>query len=75
MVMLAFVTPVLLFIAWLLLLLVTLSVPITKTVYLFQIIANVSSSLLKSGTSGSVRFGVFGYCFSGVDVSGNHYLI
>jgi len=67
--MLAIVTPVLLFIAFLLLLLVTLSVPITKTIYLFKVIANVSSSLLSSGASGSVKFGVFGYCFSGVDVS------
>jgi len=67
--MLAAVTPVLLFVAFLLLLLVSLSVPITKTIYLFQLIANVSSGLLKSGASGSVKFGVWGYCFSGVDVS------
>lgn len=67
--MLAIVTPVLLFIAFLLLLLVTLSVPIIKTIYLFKIIANVSSSLLSSGASGSVKFGIFGYCSSGVDVS------
>jgi len=67
--MLAIVTPLLLFIAFLLLLLVTLSVPIIKTIYLMKIIANVSSSLFNSGASGSVKFGVFGYCFSGVDVS------
>jgi len=67
--MLAAVTPVLLFVAFLLLLLVSLSVPIAKTIYLFQLIANVSSGLLKSGASGSVKFGVWGYCFSGVDVS------
>jgi len=67
--MLAAVTPVLLFIAFLLLLLVSLSIPVTKTIYLFQLLANVSSGLLKSGVSGSVKFGVWGYCFSGVDVS------
>ncbi|KZP24754.1 pali-domain-containing protein [Athelia psychrophila] len=67
--MLAIVTPVLLFISFLLLLLVTLSVPIARTIYLFDIIANVGSSLLSSGASGSVKFGVFGYCLSGVDVS------
>lgn len=67
--MLAIVTPVLLFIAFLLLLLVTLSVPIIKSIYLFKIIGHVSSSLLNSGASGSVKSGVFGYCFSGIDVS------
>lgn len=72
--MLAIVTPVLLFISFLLLLLVTLSVPIARTIYLFDIIANVGSSLLSSGASGSVKFGVFGYCLSGVDVSGKQLL-
>jgi len=67
--MLAAVTPVLLAIAFLLLLLVSVSVPIAKTIYLFKLIANVSSGILKSGASGSVKFGVWGYCFSGVDVS------
>ena len=70
--MLAAVTPVLLFIAFLLLLLVSLSVPITKTIYLVQLVADVSSGILKSSASGSVNFGVWGYCFSGVDVSGIH---
>jgi hypothetical protein len=60
---------VLLFIAFLLLLLVSVSVPVTKTIYLFKLLANVGSGLLKSGVSGSVKFGVWGYCFSGVDVS------
>lgn len=73
--MLAAVTPVLLFIAFLLLLLVSLSVPITKTIYLFQLVANVSSGILQSGASGSVKFGVWGYCFSGVDVSGILYIL
>lgn len=67
--MLAIVTPVLLFIAFLLLLLVSLSVPITKSIYLFQLLANVSAGILKTGVSGSVKFGVWGYCTSGVDLS------
>ncbi|KAJ3742201.1 pali-domain-containing protein [Lentinula detonsa] len=58
----------LLFIAFLLLLLVTLSVPIIKTIYLFTLTASVSSSL--ESASSSVKFGVWGYCISGVDVSG-----
>jgi len=62
------ITPSLLFIAFLLLLLVTLSVPIIKTIYLFNLSANVST-LLESG-SGNIRFGVFGWCTSGLDVSG-----
>ena len=68
--MLATVTPLLLFIAFLLLLLVSLSVPIAKTIYLFEIFVNVSSGIVKSGVSGNVKFGVWGYCFSGADVSG-----
>ena len=57
------------FLAFLLLLLVSLSVPIIKDIYIFKLTANVGSSLLKSGASGSARFGVWGYCWSGLDVS------
>lgn len=60
------ITPSLLFVAFLLLLLVTLSVPIIKTIYLFNLSANVSTVL--ESASGSVKFGVFGYCTSGIDV-------
>ncbi|KAJ7710011.1 actin cortical patch SUR7/pH-response regulator pali [Mycena rosella] len=67
--MLALLTPVLLFIAFLLLLLVTLSVPIIKTIYLFSLSAQASSSLLHSSASVSFRGGVFGWCTSGADVS------
>jgi len=67
--MLATATPVLLFLAFLLLLLVSLSVPITKTIYLFELLANVRSGVINSSVSGNVKFGVWGYCFSGVDVS------
>lgn len=67
--MLAALTPILLFIAFLLLLLVSLSVPIIKSIYLFRIIANVSAGILDSSASGSVNFGVWGYCVSAIDVS------
>jgi len=67
--MLPFVTSGLLFVAFLLLLLVTLSVPIIKTIYLFTLSANVSSNLLDSGANGSVNFGVWGYCISAIQVS------
>ncbi|KAF8902043.1 hypothetical protein CPB84DRAFT_1814993 [Gymnopilus junonius] len=61
--------PVLLFIAFLLLLLVSLSVPIIRTVYLFKLSANATSSLLRGGVTGTVKFGLWGYCTSAVDVS------
>ncbi|KIK59769.1 hypothetical protein GYMLUDRAFT_44220 [Collybiopsis luxurians FD-317 M1] len=61
-------TPVLLFSAFLLLLLVTLSVPIIKSIYLFTLSAN-TSSLLESA-SANIHFGVWGYCTSPVNVAG-----
>ncbi|KAF5365598.1 hypothetical protein D9758_003236 [Tetrapyrgos nigripes] len=67
--MLPIFTSVLVFVAFLLLLLVTLSVPIIKTIYLFTLSVSASSSLLDSGASGSVNFGVWGYCISAVQVS------
>ncbi|KAJ7632519.1 pali-domain-containing protein [Roridomyces roridus] len=61
--------PAFLAIAFLLLLLVTLSIPIIKTIFLFRLTADASSSLLDSSASTSVKFGVWGYCTSGIDVS------
>ncbi|KJA27541.1 hypothetical protein HYPSUDRAFT_63219 [Hypholoma sublateritium FD-334 SS-4] len=58
--------PVLVFIAFLLLLLVSLSVPIIRSIYLFRLSANISSSLLESGASEAANFGVWGYCLSGI---------
>ncbi|KAJ7273613.1 actin cortical patch SUR7/pH-response regulator pali [Mycena haematopus] len=66
---LGLLSPVFLFVAFLLLLLVTLSVPIIKTIFLFRLTASASSSLLDSSAGASVVFGVWGYCTSGVDVS------
>jgi len=63
------VTPFLIFTAFLLLLLVSLSVPIIKSIYLFNLSVNASSSLLDSSATGSARFGVWGYCLSSLDVS------
>ncbi|KAF7304794.1 hypothetical protein MKEN_01193500 [Mycena kentingensis (nom. inval.)] len=58
-----------LFVAWLLFLLVTLSVPIIKSIFLFRITAAAQSSFLSSSAQASADFGVWGYCTSGVDVS------
>ncbi|KAF8921404.1 actin cortical patch SUR7/pH-response regulator pali [Mucidula mucida] len=65
----AFLTPLLFFLAFLLLLLVSLSVPITKTIFLFRLTSNISSGLVKSSVSGSATFGVWGYCVSAIEVS------
>jgi len=67
--MLSIITPLLLFIAFLLLLLVSVSVPIIKTIYLFNLILSFSSSLLNSSVGASAKFGAWGYCYSGVDVN------
>lgn len=67
--MFAIFTPLLLFIAFILLLLVSLSIPIIKTIYLFSLSAHVSSSLLHSGVSAGVKFGVWGYCTENTDTS------
>jgi hypothetical protein len=62
-------TPVLLFIAFLLLLLVSLSVPIIKSIYLFRLATSATSDLLRSGAFGAINFGVWGYCTSTLSVS------
>jgi len=62
------ITPILLFAAFLLLLLTTLSVPIIKPIYLFQLVAQVNI-ILDSSIHGSANFGVWGYCISPVDVA------
>ncbi|KAJ7905392.1 pali-domain-containing protein [Mycena olivaceomarginata] len=69
MIQLGLLAPALFFVAFLLLLLATLSVPIIKSIFLFRLTASASSGLLHSSASTSVVFGVWGYCTSGVDVS------
>lgn len=67
--MFVFATPFLVFVAFLLLLLVTLSAPIIHTLYLFQLAANVSVNLIQASAHTAVKFGVWGYCTSGLDVA------
>jgi len=58
-------TPLLFFTSFLLLLLVTLSVPIIKSIYLFRIGADVSvgtGSFFSASAQSAVDFGVFGWC-------------
>jgi len=58
------------FLATLLLLLVSLSVPIIKSIALFDLsISYRSSSLIDSGINAVVEFGVWGYCHSAIEVS------
>lgn len=66
--MLAKLSSLLLFVSFLLLFLVSLSIPIIKSIYLFQLAASESSSLFHSSASGSVSFGVWGYCTSDTNV-------
>ncbi|KAI0665128.1 pali-domain-containing protein [Cubamyces menziesii] len=66
--MLPAITPFFLFVAFLLLLLVSLSLPIIKSIFLFQLAAYSSASFLDSSASGQVRFGVWGYCTSSITV-------
>ncbi|TDL27367.1 pali-domain-containing protein [Rickenella mellea] len=60
------ITPLLLFCAFLLLLLISLSLPIIKSIYVFQLAANIKEGVGIVSASGSetVRFGVWGYCTS-----------
>jgi hypothetical protein len=68
--MFVFATPLLVFVAFLLLLLVTLSVPIIHTIYLFKLAADASvNNFIQASAHTTVRFGVWGYCTSGLDVS------
>ena len=62
------ITPLLFFVAFILLLLVTLSVPIAKSIWLFSIGANVNigSGFLGASAKGEVRFGVLGYCIQSI---------
>ena len=58
------------FLATLLLLLVSLSAPIIKSIDLFDLsISFQNGSLLNSGINAVVSFGVWGYCHSAIEVS------
>jgi len=69
--MFAGITPVLLFAAFLLLLLVSLSVPIIKTIDLFKLSATFSEGFgpVSVNANGNVRYGVWGYCISAIQAT------
>lgn len=64
------IIPFLLFVSFLLVLLVSLSVPIIHSIDLFFINGYAGVSFLNTGVSltGKVFFGVWGYCIAPVDV-------
>ncbi|EDR14795.1 uncharacterized protein LACBIDRAFT_322120 [Laccaria bicolor S238N-H82] len=62
-------SPLLIFIAFLLLLLVTLSAPFIHPIYLFRLSVHASSSLFNAGVNASAQFGAFGYCLSAIQVA------
>ena len=55
--------------AFVLLLFVSLSIPIIKSIYLLQLSANVKEgiSIVSATVTAQVRFGVWGYCISPTD--------
>ena len=64
------VQPELILLATSLLLLVLVAMSsILKGVYFFELAAHISTSVLHTNVGSSVRFGVWGYCWSGLDVS------
>ena len=67
--MLRFLTILFFFVAFLLLLLTSLSLPIIKTIKILDISLDADTGkFLSSGVEGSVSFGVWGYCISDVVV-------
>lgn len=64
---LSLLTPFLLFVSFLLFLLVSLSVPIIHSIYLFTITSHFKE--LGVSVTGNARIGVWGYCVSEVDLS------
>jgi len=64
-----FIVPFLVFAAFLLLLLVSLSVPIIKTIWVLNIVASLQTGLANTGISGGVKFGLWGYCVSDISAS------
>jgi len=58
-------TAVALFAAFLLLLLVSLSLPLIKSIYILEISANLPTGTPPSSIATAIRFGLWGYCASG----------
>ncbi|CAE6416382.1 unnamed protein product [Rhizoctonia solani] len=64
-----FIVPFLVFAGFLLLLLVSLSIPIIKTISILNIATNLQAGSITTGISGGVRFGLWGYCVSEITAS------
>ncbi|CAE6468781.1 unnamed protein product [Rhizoctonia solani] len=64
-----FIVPFLVFAGFLLLLLVSLSIPIIKTISVLNLAANLQAGLTNTGISGGVKFGLWGYCVSEISAS------
>jgi hypothetical protein len=65
--MFRFFTPFLLFVSWLLSLLVSVSVPLLHTIYLWDLKIQDSSGVLgitSVNVTGDIKFGLWGYCVS-----------
>ncbi len=67
--MLASITPFVSLSAFVLLLLVSLSVPIIKSLFLFRLTADATNLYGVADAKGSATFGVWGYCVSAIDIS------
>ncbi|KAG8955609.1 hypothetical protein FRC04_007600 [Tulasnella sp. 424] len=65
-----YITPVLLFAAFLLLLFVSLSLPIIKPIYLFEISAKLQDGVPITSIATTIRVGLWGYCASGWSFAG-----
>ena len=70
--MFAIITPLLLLAAFILLLLVSLSTPIIKSIDLLKLSATITEgisgiSFANAKVTGSVKFGVWGYCISAIN--------
>ncbi|KAJ1309837.1 hypothetical protein OPQ81_006602 [Rhizoctonia solani] len=64
-----FIVPFLVFAGFLLLLLVSLSIPIIKTISVLKLAANLQAGFTNTGISGGVKFGLWGYCVSEITAS------
>ncbi|KAH7340808.1 actin cortical patch SUR7/pH-response regulator pali [Rhizoctonia solani] len=64
-----FIVPFLVFAGFLLLLLVSLSIPIIKTISVLNIATNLQAGFTNTGISGGVKFGLWGYCVSEISAS------
>ncbi|KAL1667735.1 actin cortical patch SUR7/pH-response regulator pali [Schizophyllum commune] len=69
--MLQSISPLLTFPAFILLLLVSLSTPIIKSIHLFSVTSELSTNVFGAdvGVSGYANFGVWGYCTSNIEIS------